>query len=349
MFCVEATRSQKPCYRKPMIDPQTLHPFLKTALKETDFPALGQRYAGKVRDVYAQPEHKRKILIATDRQSAFDISWCTIPLKGQILTQVSTWWFDRIKDIMPIHVIDVPDPNVTVVKDLQILKVEIVVRAYLTGSTKTSAWVNYSQGTRDFCGNKLPNGMVKNQPFDSPIITPTTKAEDDELIDPQGIIEQELTTAKQWEEITEKAFAIFKHGQDIAAEHGLILVDTKYEMGLDENGVITLADEVHTPDSSRYWVAATYEERFNRGEEPESLDKEFFRLWMREHGFEYGDKSTWPKITDEVRVMLASKYIELYERITGDTFELPEDPDVLKRIEKNLQPYMQTKEVASVS
>ncbi len=323
-----------------MITPEQLKPFLPTALEKTNFADLGERYQGKVRDVYKQAENKRTILIATDRQSAFDINWTTIPLKGQVLNQLAAWWFNEISDVMPNHIISVPDQNVTVVKDLRIIQVEIVVRAYLTGSTKTSAWVNYNNGVRDFCGNKLPEGMVKNQPFADLIITPTTKSEDDESIDPKGIIEQGLATKNQWDEITEKAFAVFRKGQKIADEHGLILVDTKYEMGVDEDGTITLADEVHTPDSSRYWVKETYEERFNKGEEPESLDKEFFRLWVRAQGFEYEDKSTWPEITDDVRAMLASKYIDLYERMTGITFTLPEDPDVIGRMEKNLKPFM---------
>lgn len=323
-----------------MITTQQLQPFLATALEKTDFPALGERYQGKVRDVYRQHEQNRTILIATDRQSAFDINWCTIPLKGQVLNQVAGWWFKQIDNIMPNHIIDLPDPNVTVVKDLKIIQVEIVVRAYLTGSTKTSAWVNYNNGVRDFCGVILPDDMMKNQPFEDIIITPTTKSEDDEPIDPAGIFERGLATKEQWEEITEKAFAVFRKGQEIAHEHGLILVDTKYEMGVDDDGVITLADEVHTPDSSRYWVADTYEERFNNRQEPESLDKEFFRLWIREQGFEYEDKSTWPEITDEVRVMLASKYIELYERMTGETFTPPAESDVAARIERNLEPYI---------
>ena len=323
-----------------MIDPNSLKPFLTESLEETNFKNLGELYKGKVRDVYMQPEKNRRILIATDRQSAFDILWCAIPLKGQVLTQISTWWFDHIADIMPTHVMDTPDPNVTVVKDLKMLEIEIIVRGYLTGSTKTSAWMNYKEGVRSFCGVTLPERMVKNQKFDSPIITPTTKGEDDELIDPEGIISRELATEGQWKEIEEKALAIFKRGQELAAERGLILVDTKYEMGIDENGVLTIADEVHTPDSSRYWVAETYRDRFDRGEEPESLDKEFFRLWMREQGFQYGDKSTWPDITDEVRIMLASKYIELYERITGQEFTPPEDSETIKRIEINLANYI---------
>lgn len=325
-------------YDGGMIDPAALRPFLATTLNETDFPELGEKYVGKVRDVYTQQEAKRRILIATDRQSAFDIRWCTIPLKGQVLNQLSAWWFEQIGDIMPTQVLAVPDPNVVVVKSLAMLKVEIVVRGYLTGSTKTSAWVNYNEGVRNFCGNTLPEGMVKNQPFAAPIITPTTKSEDDELIDPAGIIERGLATREQWDEITEKAFALFARGQQLAAARGLILVDTKYEMGLDEEGRITIADEVHTPDSSRYWVASTYEERMKKGQEPESLDKEFFRLWLREQGFEYGGKK--PDITDDVRLMLASRYIDLYERVTGRAFEIPESADVPGRIKRNLETYM---------
>ncbi len=320
-----------------MITPEQLKPFLPTALAKTDFAGLGEKYAGKVRDVYTQKDKKRAILIATDRQSAFDIQWCTIPLKGQALNQLSAWWFEHVKDVMPNHIIAVPDPNAMVVKDLKMLRVEIVVRGYLTGSTGTSAWVNYNKGTRHFCGNKLPEGMVKNQKFDAPIITPTTKGEEDELIDPKGIVDRGFATKQQWEQIEDRALALFKKGQEIAARRGLILVDTKYEMGYDEQGTLTIADEVHTPDSSRYWVAATYEERFARREEPESLDKEFFRLWLRSQGFEYGGKR--PAITDDVRAMLASKYLELFERMTGEPFVIPSDPKVAERIERNLAPY----------
>lgn len=316
-----------------------LKPFLATTLDTTDFKNLGERYEGKVRDVYIQKEQQRRILIATDRQSAFDINWCTIPLKGQVLSETSAWWFDQISDIMPNHVIATPDPNVTIVKDLDMLKVEIVVRAYLTGSTKTSAWVNYNEGMRNFCGNQLPDGMLKNQKFDAPIITPTTKSKDDDLIDPAGIVEQGFATKEQWDEITKKAFALFARGRELADQKGLILVDTKYEMGYDEEGNLTVADEVHTPDSSRYWVKETYHEKFEKGEKPDHLDKEFFRLWMREQGFEYGDKSTWPNITDEVRLMLAEKYISLYERMTGEAFQVPDDPDVPARIERNLEAF----------
>ena len=313
-----------------------LRSFLSSTLDGTDFSSLGEKYTGKVRDVYRQQD--RSILIATDRQSAFDINWCTIPLKGQALNQMSAWWFRQIDDIIPTHVLAVPDPNVTVVRTLRMLPVEIVVRAYLAGSTGTSAWVNYSQGVRRFCGNDLPDGMVKNQPFPhGPILTPTTKGEHDDLIDPADIIARGLATRDAWHEIQEKAFALFRRGQEIARKRGLILVDTKYEMGYDADGRLTIADEVHTPDSSRYWVADTYDARMAAGEEPESLDKEFFRLWLRKQGFEYGGKR--PEITDDVRLMLARKYIELFERMTGEQFTLPTDTDVRRRIERNLVSY----------
>lgn len=313
-----------------------IRPFLSTTLESTDLKGFGEKYTGKVRDVYSAGS--QSILIATDRQSAFDIPWCTIPLKGQTLNQISAWWFEQIKDIMPTHVLAVPDPNAMVVKKLTMLKVEVVVRGYLAGSTGTSAWVNYSKGVRRYCGNDLPEGMKKNQKFaGGPILTPTTKGEHDELIDAAGIVEQGLASEKEWKEISEKALLLFRRGQEIALQKGLILVDTKYEMGYDEKGTLTIADEVHTPDSSRYWIASTYEERMAKGEEPESLDKEFFRLWLREQGFDYGKPK--PVITDDVRVMLAEKYIGLYERITGREFQIPSDPNVSARIEKNLGAY----------
>lgn len=313
-----------------------LQPFLDTTLDSTDFGFLGSRYQGKVRDVY--DEGDRIVLISTDRQSAFDYDWCTIPLKGQALNQISAWWFERVADVMPTQVIDVPDPNVTIAKKLSMLKIEVVVRAYLTGSTSTSAWVHYQNGSRNFCGNPLPDGMRKNQRLPEIIFTPSTKPETghDISASPEELIALGLITRAKIDEVKEKAFALFRRGQQVALERGLILVDTKYEMGYDANGVLTVGDEVHTPDSSRYWIAASYDERFANGQEPESLDKEFFRLWLQQQGF-VDDGRPRPEVTDEARVMLASKYIELYERMTGQPFEVPADPDVPKRIEENLK------------
>lgn len=323
-----------------MASMETLRAFLNTTIESTHFRNLGEKYVGKVRDVYIQVEQKRRVLITTDRQSAFDQLWCTIPLKGQVLTQLSTWWFTQVIGVMPNHLLAVPDPNVMIVKELKMLPIEIIVRGYLTGSTSTSAWVNYAQGKRNLCGNILPEGLVKNQSFKNPIITPTTKGEHDESIDPKEIVKRGLTTEKQWSEIVDKSLALFTHGQQIAAKRNLVLVDTKYEMGFDEEGVLTLADEVHTPDSSRYWIANTYKKRFGRGEEPESLDKEFFRLWLREQGFDPEKPATKPVVTDGVKLQLAARYIDLFERMTGEIFELPEEGHVMERIEGNLQQFM---------
>ena len=300
---------------------------------------LGPRYRGKVRDVYDRGSEL--VLIATDRQSAFDISWCLIPLKGQVLTQLSVWWFERIAHVMPTHLISSPDPNVTLTKKLTMFPIEVVVRAYLTGTTETSAWVNYNRGVRNFCGNHLPDGMVKNQKLPQVIITPTTKAKEDELIDSATIIGRGLATEERWTEICNKALALFGEGQRIAHERGLILVDTKYEFGIDTAGVLTVADEVHTPDSSRYWILDSYQQRLTARQEPESLDKEFFRRWLVDQGFDprLGLNSPRPDITDQVRVMLAEKYVDLYQQVTGMDFIFPGHESIRSRIDANLRRY----------
>lgn len=321
-----------------MISHDRIAPFLRHTLDVTNFNFIGERYVGKVRDVYRQPE--RTILIATDRQSAFDVSWCTVPLKGQILNQLSQWWFSRIGDIVPHHVVAVPDPNVMVVKPLAMISLEIVVRGYLTGSTETSAWVNYSRGVRRFCGATLPEGLQKNDPLPTPIITPTTKGAHDAPISPDDIVNRGIVTREVWDDIAERSLALFSLGQKIASSRGLILVDTKYEMGFDASGTLTIGDEVHTPDSSRYWNAATFEQRRAMGQEPENLDKEFFRLWLIAQGFDpQHPDATAPTISDDARLMLAEKYLHVYERITGEQFFLPEPADVRSRIERNLAAY----------
>jgi len=326
-------------YVQRMINPELVRPFLYTTLDRTDFTGLGTKYAGKVRDVYTKDE--RVILVSTDRQSAFDMQWCAIPLKGQVLNQLSHWWFDNVKDVMPTHVIGAPDPNVTVAEKLKMIKFEVVVRAYLTGSTSTSIWVNYEKGVRNFCGNVLPDGMRKNQKLKDIIFTPSTKPETghDESMSPEELIALGVTNRPEIDRIQEYAFALFRRGQEVAAKRGLILVDTKYEMGYDAEGILRVGDEVHTPDSSRYWVASTYEKRLADGKEPESLDKEFFRLWLREQGYT-GDDGPKPVVTDDVRLMLAAKYIDLYERMTGEKFEIPEEADVMGRIRRNLASYV---------
>lgn len=320
-----------------MVSAADLQPFLSTALGSTDFSELGEKVPGKVRDTYLQPQHQRRVLITTDRQSAFNEDFCLTPLKGQVLNVLSAWWFQQIADIMPTHLLDVPDPNVSVVKNLHMLPVEIIVRSYLTGSSKTAIWTHYNAGERNYCGHQLPDGMAKNQPLPEVIITPTTKTKDDAPISRQEIIDSGLIDAALWEKIEKKALALFHRGQNIAEQNGLILVDTKYEMGLDGQGELTIGDEVHTPDSSRYWIADSYADRLAAGEEPENVDKEFFRLWLREQGYQDGGPK--PAITDEVRTMLASKYIHVYERVTGEEFVLPENPNTIERIRENLESY----------
>jgi phosphoribosylaminoimidazole-succinocarboxamide synthase len=291
---------------------------------------------GKVRDMYLLSD--KRVLITTDRQSAFDHVVGAIPLKGQVLNRIALYWFRKTEDIVPNQVIAVPDPNVTVAKELNMLPVEVVVRRYLTGSSDTAIWTHYSRGVRRYCGHTLPDGMVKNQPLEAPIITPTTKSEvHDELISPEDVVEQGLVARDAWKRVEEIALALFARGAELAAQRGLILVDTKYEMGLDQEGRITVADEIHTPDSSRYWIKDTYEKRFARGEEPENLDKEFLRLWLRDKGI--SDKNI-PELDDEIRVQVAERYLDLYRRVTGESFgaELGDEP-VTARIEKNIARY----------
>lgn len=323
-----------------MISRDQIRKQLDNCLLEARFEHWQQYYRrGKVRDMYLLPG--KRILITTDRQSAFDHVLGTIPLKGQVLNQMAQFWFDQTADIAPNHVLETPDAHVTVARELSILPVEVVVRKYLTGSSDTAIWTYYSRGVREYCGIRLPDGMVKNQVLEEPIITPTTKSDEhDEPVSPDQILERGLVTPEVWERVERIALALFARGAEIAARQGLILVDTKYEMGLDSNGEIVLADEVHTPDSSRYWIAATYQQRQARGEEPENLDKEFLRLWLRERGI---SDDNIPELDDEIRVQVAERYIDLYQRVTGREFqaELGEKP-VADRIRERIAPYFVT-------
>lgn len=308
---------------------------LDNCLTETNFQNLGKKITGKVRDIYDTGD--KMILITTDRQSAFDRILASIPFKGQVLNQVSQFWFENTKHIVANAIIDVPDPNVAVMKKCKVLPVEVVVRGYITGVTDTAAWTAYEKGQRDFCGNVLPEGLEKNQKFDQPIITPTTKAEDhDEKISAKEIVERGLVSQEDWDYVSDVAIKLFNYGAEVAAKNGLILVDTKYEFGGDPDGNIVLIDEVHTPDSSRYWLANSYQEKFNAGEEPENIDKEFLRLWFKDNCDPYGDKEL-PPAPDELVIELSSRYIQLYEMITGKKFEFPGDEPILERIEGNLK------------
>ena len=316
------------------MDKQIIEKNLNNVLTETYFKNLGEKNEGKVRDIYVLED--KIILITTDRQSAFDRVLASIPFKGQVLNQTSAWWFEHTKDIIPNFVLDVPDPNIVVGKKCRVMPFEVIVRGYLTGSTSTSAWTNYEKGVRDFCGNKLPDNMVKNQRFNQPIVTPSTKFEKhDRNISRNDIIVEKMATADDWDFIAEKALALFKYGQQVAGEHGLILVDTKYEFGKDEKGNILLIDEIHTPDSSRYWLNETYSQRIQEGKEPDNIDKEFLRLWFKETCDPYNDFKLPPAPRDLV-VELSSRYIQLYEMITGLKFSFVERP-ILARMEENLR------------
>lgn len=305
-------------------------------LQETNFDFLGPKKTGKVRDMY---EHNGKlVLITTDRHSSFDRIIAHIPWKGQALNQVSAWWFERTKHIVPNAVLAIPDPNVTIARKCTMVPVEAVVRGYLTGVTDTAAWTRYAAGTRDFGGTTLPDGMRKNQQLPQPIFDPTTKeAAHDRTLSPAQMIGEGFITRDLFDRIRNTALKLFARGQEIAAQNGLILVDTKYEFGTDANGTLILIDEIHTPDSSRYWQRESYEARFSAGTEPDYFDKEFLRLWFRDHCDPYRDAAlppAPPELVDE----LSRRYIAMYEQITGMKFTYGETP-ILQRIEKNLKSY----------
>ncbi|MBL6929104.1 MAG: phosphoribosylaminoimidazolesuccinocarboxamide synthase [Rhodospirillales bacterium] len=312
---------------------------LDARLTDAQFPQLPNFERGKVRDSYDLPDGQR-IMVATDRQSAFDQVLGAVPYKGQVLNQTARFWFEKTADICANHVVDYPDPNVVVGKKLNMLPVEMVVRDYLTGATDTAIWTMYARGERVVYGHELPDGMVKNVKLPKTILTPTTKASGpgghDEPITAPEIVEQGLLTQNQWDELARISLELFARGREISAANGLILVDTKYEFGVDEDGTITLADEVHTPDSSRFWHASSYEARLAAGQEPESLDKEFLRLWVTARCDPYKDPI--PEIPGETIVEFGRKYITLYETVTGETFEAPAfDEPVRERVEANLK------------
>jgi phosphoribosylaminoimidazole-succinocarboxamide synthase len=323
-----------------MVDVAALAAYSDNILADGTVPGLPQHYRGKVRENYDLPDGRR-ILIATDRLSAFDRNITAIPLKGQVLTQLARFWFDRTADICPNHVIEYPDPNVLVCQRLTIMPVEIVIRDYLAGTTSTSILSMYNAGKREMYGFRLPDGLKPNQKLPETIITPTTKADaggHDEPLTETEILSRGLLTAEQWRTVSGYAHALFARGRDWARERGLILVDTKYEFGFDAAGKIILADEIHTPDSSRYWFAKSYPEKLATGARPDSFDKDFVRNWVVARCDPY--KDTIPAIPREVILEAARIYIDAFETITGTPFALP-DPKVriLDRIRGNLARY----------
>ena len=310
------------------------------ALDDATIAELPNHYRGKVRDNYDLPDGRR-IIIATDRLSAFDRILAAIPCKGQVLTQTARFWFEATGDICPNHVLDYPDPNVVVGRRLDILPVEIVVRGYLAGTTGTSILTLYKAGQREMYGIRLPDGMRDNQALPQPIITPTSKAFDgghDEPLTPDEVLGHGLVTPDQWRQLQDYAFALFARGQQMARRRGLILADTKYEFGTDADGRIVLADEIHTPDSSRYWLEGSYQDRFDRGGRPESFDKDFVRNWVAARCDPYKDPI--PEIPADVIADTSAVYIRAFETITGQRFDPPAtDRPILDRIRANLAGY----------
>ena len=318
-----------------MISQNELSKLVPLALKETNLPLQGKQ-SGKVRDWYDLPDGKR-LIITTDRLSAFDKILATVPYKGQVLNQLSAWWFEQTKDIVPNHIVSLPDPNVSIVKTAEPFLVEVIVRGYITGVTSTALWYRYSLGERNIYGYDFPEGLQKNAALPEPIITPTTKGGatgHDERLTCAEVVEKGLLDKQTWNQVQAAALAVFKRGQETANKAGMILVDTKYEFGRATDGSVVLIDEVHTPDSSRFWKADTYAKHFAVGEDPENFDKEFVRIAYAEKGYR-GDGEA-PSMPDSLWVAASERYITIYELLTGRTFETGEYP-VEPRLIRNLK------------
>ena len=316
------------------IDIKLLEELCAKTLDRTDFEGLGERHEGKVRDSYVKDGVRT--IVVSDRVSSFDVVIGTIPLKGQVLNQAAAFWFDKVSDEIDHHVIDVPDANVTRTKNCKILPVEFVYRGYLTGSTSTSIWTAYEKGLRSYCGHELEDGMQRHEKLPEPLLTPTTKADfgqHDELTSREELIQLGAISEEHYDRAAQIAKKLFTIGQAFAESRGLILVDTKYEMGLDENGNIIVIDEIHTPDSSRYWYLDDYDRALSEGRNPQAIDKEYVRLWLGEQGYK-GDGPP-PALPIEVRCEAARRYIEAYEKISGSAFE-PDLEAPGPRIRRNL-------------
>lgn len=317
------------------IDVELLRELCGKTLERTDLGGLGERIEGKVRDGYRRDG--QRVLVTSDRVSCFDVVVGTIPLKGQVLNQLAAFWFEKTRPIAPNHLVEVPDPNVSVVREAEMLPVEFVMRGFLTGSSPTSIWTAYERGDRRYCGHTLPEGLVRHQKLPENLLTPTTKAEKgdhDELTSREEILERGLVSEARYDEAARLAHALFAAGQEWAEKQGLLLVDTKYEMGVDAEGHLVVADEIHTPDSSRYWYRESWERAMQEGGDPQALDKEYVRRWLtRERGWR--GEGPPPELPVEVRCEAARRYVEAYERITGGAFE-PDTEDPAPRIRRRL-------------
>jgi phosphoribosylaminoimidazole-succinocarboxamide synthase len=306
---------------------------MKQTLRATHLAELGERLEGKVRDIYLRPPDV--VLVATDRHSSFDRIIAYVPGKGEVLNRLSAYWFEETRDIVPNHVLAVPDPNVTIAKRCTPLPIEAVMRGYLSGVTGTSLWTRYEKGERDFGSFRLPDGMRKNEKLTEPAFTPSTKEkEHDRNVTPQEIVESGLMARDVLARVEDVSRRLFLRGQELARARGLILVDTKYEFGLDAAGTLTLIDEVHTPDSSRYWQADSYQARIARGQEPEYFDKEFLRLWFMDHCDPYND-ATLPEAPADMVAELSRRYAAIFTQLSGETVSAG-DEDIEARIRRNL-------------
>lgn len=319
-----------------MLTAQQIHNALSLALNETNLP-LPSKHSGKVRDWYSLPE-SRRLLITTDRLSAFDRNLACVPYKGQALNQLTAWWFTQTADVIDNHMLSVPDPNALVAIEAEPFPVEVIVRGYITGVTSTALWYRYSLGEREIYGYRFPEGLRKNDVLPEPIITPTTKGGitgHDERLTCAEVVSKGYLDARMWDEVQAAALAIFKRGQEVAQRAGLILVDTKYEFGRAPDGRVLLIDEAHTPDSSRFWKSDSYAERFARGDEPENFDKEFVRLAYAKHNYR-GD-GTPPTMPDDLWVATSQRYMQIYEMLTGQPFaagEYPVEPRLIENLRK---------------
>jgi phosphoribosylaminoimidazole-succinocarboxamide synthase len=302
------------------VDAALLRELCGRTLERTDFAGLGRREEGKVRDSYI--DEKKRTIVVTDRVSCFDVVVGTIPLKGQVLNQLAAFWFEKTRALAPNHLIAVPDPNVSVVRELSVLPVEFVMRGHLTGVTSTSIWTAYERGDASYCGHRLPKGLRKHERLPEPLLTPTTKAPKgghDEPLSRADVLERGLVSEALYDRAAKLARELFREGQAFAASRGLVLADTKYELGVDEAGTLVVADEIHTPDSSRYWYADSFEQVMREGGDPRALDKEYVRRWLvAERG--YRGEGAPPPLPDDVRCEAAARYIEAYERVTGQLF-----------------------------
>jgi phosphoribosylaminoimidazole-succinocarboxamide synthase len=317
-----------------MITEELIRAQLSNTLNNADLPLPGHFYRGKVRDNYIDMDNNMRTIISTDRLSAFDRVITSIPFKGQLLNQMSTFWFEKTKHIAKNHIIDVPDPNVVRTINCKGFPVEMIVRAYITGS----AWRAYQKG-EDVCGIEFPKNLQKNQKLPEPVITPTTKADvgqHDENISRKQIIESKLVDANQYKELEEKTLKMFEFASNYCAKNNLILVDCKFEFGITPENEIIVIDEIFTPDASRFWILNTYEEKFKAGAEPDILDKEFFRAWLIKEKNYMGDGPI-PVVPDDVKVEFVKRYVQSYEMITGQEFKPNLEGNIIERIKKNLK------------